>query len=64
MCYSLLQQALRRLLRGWTSFVTAYRLSTIREADVVGVMHQGLIAEQGTHDTLHGSQWRGDTAAD
>nr|MDP9472479.1 ABC transporter ATP-binding protein/permease [Chloroflexota bacterium] len=71
---ALIQQALRRLLHGRTSFVIAHRLSTIREADLVVVMHQGRITEQGTHNDLlaqgglyarlHGSQWRNDTAAD
>lgn len=48
----LIQEALRRLLRGRTSFVIAHRLSTIREADLVVVMRAGRIVEQGTHDEL------------
>ena len=48
----LIQEALRRLLEGRTSFVIAHRLSTIREADIVVVMSLGRIVEQGTHDEL------------
>jgi ABC-type multidrug transport system fused ATPase/permease subunit len=48
----LIQEALRRLLRGRTSFVIAHRLSTIREADTIVVMHDGRIVEQGTHEAL------------
>jgi ABC-type multidrug transport system fused ATPase/permease subunit len=47
-----IQEALRRLLEGRTSFVIAHRLSTIKEADKVVVMHQGRIVEMGTHDEL------------
>jgi len=47
-----IQEALRRLLQGRTSFVIAHRLSTIKEADKVVVMHQGRIVEMGTHDEL------------
>jgi ATP-binding cassette subfamily B protein/subfamily B ATP-binding cassette protein MsbA len=49
---ALIQQALRVLLKGRTSFVIAHRLSTIREADQVLVMQQGQIVERGTHDQL------------
>jgi ATP-binding cassette, subfamily B, multidrug efflux pump len=49
---ALIQQALRTLLRGRTSFVIAHRLSTIREADMVLVLEAGQIVERGTHDEL------------
>lgn len=52
----LIQDALRRLLVGRTSFVIAHRLSTIREADKVVVMHLGRIVEMGTHDELIAQQ--------
>jgi ATP-binding cassette, subfamily B, multidrug efflux pump len=48
----LIQQALRALLHGRTSFVIAHRLSTIRDADQVLVMEQGRVAERGTHEEL------------
>ena len=48
----LIQQALRRLLKGRTSFVIAHRLSTIKEADLVIVMENGQIVERGTHQDL------------
>ena len=41
-----------RLMQGRTSFVIAHRLSTIRNADLILVMDQGSIIEQGTHDQL------------
>jgi ATP-binding cassette subfamily B protein len=47
-----LQTALLKLLRGRTSFVVAHRLSTIRHADIVLVLDQGVIIERGTHDQL------------
>ena len=47
-----IQEALRKLLAGRTSFVIAHRLSTIRDADQVLVMEDGLIVERGTHDEL------------
>ncbi|HEX4579431.1 MAG TPA: ABC transporter ATP-binding protein [Candidatus Dormibacteraeota bacterium] len=46
------QEALRRALAGRTSLVIAHRLSTVREADVILVIDQGRIVEQGTHATL------------
>jgi ATP-binding cassette subfamily B protein len=48
----LIQRAMARLLRGRTSFVIAHRLSTIREADLILVMNNGAIVEQGTHQEL------------
>ena len=48
----LIQRAMNRLRSGRTSFVIAHRLSTIRDADVILVMEEGSIVEQGTHDEL------------
>jgi ATP-binding cassette, subfamily B, multidrug efflux pump len=48
----LIQQAMARLAHGRTSFVIAHRLSTIREADVILVMENGSIVEQGSHREL------------
>ncbi|HET9657614.1 MAG TPA: ABC transporter ATP-binding protein [Kineosporiaceae bacterium] len=48
----LIQKAMARLRQGRTSFVIAHRLSTIRDADVILVMDQGRIIEQGTHEEL------------
>jgi ATP-binding cassette subfamily B protein len=48
----LVQQAMARLLRGRTSFVIAHRLSTIKDADLILVMKDGDIVEQGTHEGL------------
>ena len=48
----LIQKAMARLAHGRTSFVIAHRLSTIRDADVILVMENGSIVEQGTHDEL------------
>ena len=47
-----IQTAMDRLMEGRTSFVIAHRLSTIRDADLILVMRDGDIAEQGTHDQL------------
>ena len=47
-----IQKAFNTMMEGRTSFVVAHRLSTIREADVILVMRDGHIVEQGTHDTL------------
>jgi len=43
---------MRRLLEGRTAFIVAHRLSTVRDADLIVVLEQGRIAEQGTHDEL------------
>jgi ATP-binding cassette subfamily B protein len=48
----LIQAAMDELMRGRTSFVIAHRLSTIRGADLILVMNEGHIVEQGTHDQL------------
>jgi len=48
----LIQSAMDKLSHGRTSFVIAHRLSTIRNADVILVMRDGNIVEQGTHDGL------------
>lgn len=49
---ALIQQALKRLTRGRTTFIIAHRLSTIRDADRIVIIDNGQIAEQGTHDEL------------
>lgn len=48
----LIQQAMKTLLQGRTSFIIAHRLSTVRAADRIMVIDDGQIAEQGTHDEL------------
>ncbi|ROR74146.1 ABC transporter ATP-binding protein [Bogoriella caseilytica] len=57
----LLQKAMNALRSGRTSFVIAHRLSTIRDADLILVMEDGAIVEQGTHEELIGAEgayWR------
>jgi len=58
---SLIQEALRVLLRGRTAIVIAHRLSTIQNVDEILVMHKGHIRERGTHQQLlaqRGIYWR------
>ncbi|RMF47661.1 MAG: ATP-binding cassette domain-containing protein, partial [Deltaproteobacteria bacterium] len=49
---ALVQQALNNLMRGRTTFVIAHRLSTIMHADIIAVLDQGRLVEQGTHAEL------------
>ena len=50
---ALIQEGLRYLMRGRTTFVIAHRLSTIRRADQILVVEAGRIIERGTHETLY-----------
>ncbi|APH13460.1 ABC transporter family protein [Clostridium sporogenes] len=51
-----LQDAMRKIMKGRTSFVIAHRLSTIKNADLILVMKDGNIVEQGTHNELLGKK--------
>jgi subfamily B ATP-binding cassette protein MsbA len=57
---ALIQEGLKYLMKGRTTFVIAHRLSTIRRADQILVVESGKLVERGTHDTLfelHGRYW-------
>jgi ATP-binding cassette subfamily B protein len=49
---ALIQKAMAELMKGRTSFVIAHRLSTIKNADLILVMKNGTVIEQGTHEEL------------
>ena len=51
-----IQKAMNNLMKGRTSFVIAHRLSTIKDADVILVMKEGDVIEQGNHETLLAQQ--------
>ncbi|REK77893.1 ATP-binding cassette domain-containing protein [Paenibacillus paeoniae] len=51
-----IQEALDKLIRGRTTIAIAHRLSTLRKADYLVVMDQGKVVEEGTHDTLMGTE--------
>ncbi len=70
---ALIQKAMDNLMEGRTSFIIAHRLSTIRDADMILVMNEGDIIEQGTHEELlekrgfyyelYNAQFAGNTSA-
>ncbi|MEE0298005.1 MAG: ABC transporter ATP-binding protein, partial [Christensenellales bacterium] len=47
-----IQEAFAKMMEGRTSFIVAHRLSTIQSADIILVMKDGRVIEQGTHDSL------------
>ena len=55
---ALIQEGLRYLMRGRTTFVIAHRLSTIRRAEQILVVQEGKILERGTHETLYAAHGR------
>lgn len=55
---ALIQEGLKYLMRGRTTFVIAHRLSTIRRADQILVIQEGRILERGTHESLYAARGR------